>query len=743
MKKNFKKLLFLLLLIAPVAGFSQLTNGGINAYFGVDGDTRSNYVKYGPVTGFIPSDDWFAGYTGGTNIIDTTGGQQLGLTIWLGNNISFTKRMSVPLYSTINGKLWLDAAYGRDYICQGYPFDTTVFVTAAKNGDAPGNWKGGISNVPTKCDILDAYAHMRRDGATVHDSLWLFSAMSTIGTSGSRYYDTELYKDSLTYNNGVFTSKGPDAGHTQWKFDALGNITQTGDLIFAVNFTPGAPPVVDVRIWVSAATFSGIVPKYFNFGPVLDGSTPAFGYVSILSKAGTTNFGSGIANYSAVAANDTTLAAPGWGATLPTGGLWWTYTSQQLVEIGLNLTRIGIDPALYPGLSPCTPMFSQIFFKSRSSNSFTSSLQDFMAPMNFVRLPVMDFSVKTDTLTCVKSSGGITISNNSTIGVYTWSTPNGSITSTTSSGTGSAITFNKPGTYIVSGTPANGCPPTRVDTIVVPMDTFPPIPSTFVGIASNRAFIQLFGGDSIASNYLTPFGRSSGLTYSWTGPNGFSSNTQKPTADTVWGNYQLTVTEKRNGCTATAIQPVISSMFTVMSAPNIVLTGKYTGKVNAIKWSDENSNNVDHYTIEKGTDGMTFTTVGTMSPAMGINNQFSFTDAQPGYKATWYRIKGIQQNGTSAYSNTLRIAGGADSRFYLIRNSQSHNLSLTADVDADYNCNLLICNILGQVLVSKPVHLQRGLNTVDLTNSGFQKNAVGVIVLLKDNAIMYSEKTIF
>ncbi|MBV4357267.1 hypothetical protein [Pinibacter aurantiacus] len=741
MKKNFKQLLFLLLLSSPLAGFSQLSNGGINAYFGIDGDTRGNYVKYGPLTGFISSDDWFSGIASGQNVVDTSNASYYRTVLSGGGNISFNKRMSVPLFSRVNGKLWLDAVYGRDYACTNPLFDSTVFASSAKNGDNPGNWGGTTSNIPNKTDLVDVFAHMRRDGSSVYDSLWLFVGASTVGTNGSRYFDIELYKDSFNYKGGTFISKGPDAGHTQWKFDAAGNITQTGDMILAVNFNPGAPPVVDTRIWVSNSTFTGTIPKYFDFGAVLDGSTAAFGYVSITSKAGTTNFGTGTSNYSTTATNDTTYSTP-WGTQTSSAGWGTKYESLQLVEIGLNLTRIGVDPALYSALSPCQPMFTDLFFKSRSSNSFTSNMQDFVTPLPFVSLPIMDFTVQSDTLRCNRSAGGITITNHSTIGKYTWTTADGaSITS--SSTDGSQITLDKPGTYIVSGSPATGCPPTRIDTIVVPLDTFPPVASVYVGIGADLGHVQFFGGDPVASNYPTPFGGSDGLTWSWVGPNGFVSSLQNPINDTTWGNYKLVVTENRNGCIDTISQDVIRGMFTVMSNPNILLTGKYTNKAIAIKWDDKGSNYVDRYQIEKSADGISYMTVGVVSPASGINNQFSFTDAQPAYKTNWYRIKGIQKNGTAAYSNTLKIADGADSRFYLTRNSQSQNISLTCDVETDYNCNLLICNILGQVLVNKPVHLQKGLNTLEITSSAFQKNVVGVVVLLKNNAILFSDKVVF
>ncbi len=72
MKKLYLGVLFHIISFMPLPVLAQLNNGGINAYFGIDGDTRANYVKYGPLTGLIPSDDWFS-YTPGTiSVIDTT-----------------------------------------------------------------------------------------------------------------------------------------------------------------------------------------------------------------------------------------------------------------------------------------------------------------------------------------------------------------------------------------------------------------------------------------------------------------------------------------------------------------------------------------------------------------------------------------------------------------------------------------------------------------------------------------------
>jgi len=260
-----KKLYFILLLAVFIKSspiFAQLNNGGQHAFFGIDGDTRSNYIKYGPSTGLISSDDWFSFSPAIKNVIDTANASYYRTLLQAGANIGFSQRMSAPLYAKFSGKLWLDAAYGRDWLATAPLTDSTAFTIACKNGDNPANWVGGATNFPDKNDLIDVFAHMRRDGITVYDSLWLFTGTSTVGVVGSRYFDIELYKKTLNYtgmNPGVFSTSGTDAGHTQWIFDASGNITQTGDMILAVSYNPGAAPVVDVRIWVSTATFATVI----------------------------------------------------------------------------------------------------------------------------------------------------------------------------------------------------------------------------------------------------------------------------------------------------------------------------------------------------------------------------------------------------------------------------------------------------------------------------------------------------
>lgn len=729
--------------VMPVLLQAQLTNGNINANFGVDADTRSNYVKYGPVTGAVPSDDWFLGGSG-NYIIDTSSASSYALSLMAGNNISFNKRMSTLLYAKPGGKLWLDAAYGRDFTAASTAKDSTTFTIACKNGDNPTVWQGGVSSFPDKNDLIDVFAHMRRDGSNVHDSLWFFTGVSTFGTTGSSYFDVELYKKSLSYNpsTGLFATAGSDAGHTQWLFDAAGNITQTGDLIVAVNFSPGSVPVVDLRIWVSQSTLASVTPAYFNFTGSFNGATasPAFGYASIVSKAGTTAWGSGISNYSATPANDTTYSTP-WGTANAAGTNNWNafFQTEQFIEIGLNLTRIGVDPALYSTLNPCSSLFANIFFKSRSSNSFTSNMQDFMVPLVFLRDPVMDYAVQPDTLRCNHRTGRILITNNTTAGQYSWQTANGLISNSSSDST--QINITQPGTYIVSSSPAAGCPISRKDTVVIPIDTSRPVASINVSYVTGYSlpYFQFYGGNTAASNYATPFGGSKGLLWNWNGPNSFTSTIQNPaTAGEYWGGYQLIVTEKRNGCTDTAYKLMNPADYTLLSDKRLVLNAVVEKEAITLRWQDYNPQATASYEIEKSLDnGIHFQSIGS------VDNLFTFrdSDVQTG-TIIYYRIKAIAKSGQLYYTAVLKIEANEANGLYRFIKTDAFGTTgtLSAMVNREIRAALTIYNSAGQLLRRENVHLYKGNNLIEVPLQQYQQKAMLILVLQDGNQVLFSQK---
>ena len=164
----------------------------MKANFGVDADLRANYYN-SLVT--ASGDDWYNNSAGsGQGVIDTAGAAAIVAryaTTPAFRSTTFSRIMKQNPFSVVNNRLLIDAVFHRDF----HGTDSTVFASGSnKNGMTPATWTCPVAqNIPDKNDILDGFAHVRRAGPNVTDSLWMFGGMSLDNTTGNRYFDFELY----------------------------------------------------------------------------------------------------------------------------------------------------------------------------------------------------------------------------------------------------------------------------------------------------------------------------------------------------------------------------------------------------------------------------------------------------------------------------------------------------------------------------------------------------------------------
>lgn len=454
------------LLILSLSATAQITTPVLKANFGVDGELRANIFNNGGPFNQSGNDDWFSNANGtGQFVIDTTGaaaivaGYLSDVSPYRKRMASFYRPMRVPQYTVINNRLWLDALFVRDY----HATDTTVFVGGSnKNGDSPANWVGGIQGVPDKNDILDMMMHVRRAGPNTTDSLWMFGGISLDNTTGQRYFDFEMYQTDINYDraSGKWYGFGPDAGHTSWQFDAAGNITRPGDIIFSAEYQNSTLTNIEARIWVDKNALS-ITPASFSWSGQFDGASSGsqYGYASILPN---TNgpFYTGLGSVAS------TWAGP-FQLVLSNNTVTTTYTKDQYMEFSVNLTKIGLDPVTTFGTDVCGTPFNRLVVKTRSSASFTSELKDFVAPTDLFLAPRVDALADVPMYCGTIGVSNLQVTNPSTASVYTWTTPDGSIVGST---TGPNITVDAPGTYIVKQQLAAGCNPYAYDTLAIVYD---------------------------------------------------------------------------------------------------------------------------------------------------------------------------------------------------------------------------------------------------------------------------------
>ena len=169
--------------------------------------------------------------------------------------------------------------------------------------------------------------------------------------------------------------------------------------------------------------------------------------------------------------------------------------------------------------------------------------------------PKPTVTASTNAPTCVGQTLML-FANPNGAGSYSWSGPAG-FTSTIQNPVINNITLINNGMYIVTATNPGGC--YAKDTVIVSGINATPV------ISLNGNF-NLCQGDTLQFNLLP-----SGMTYQWTGPNGFTSTMQNPQINNVTpadaGNYMVVVTNSSN-CSAST-QATVS----VDTQPNLSLSG--------------------------------------------------------------------------------------------------------------------------------------------------------------------------
>lgn len=458
--------LFLLIFIGNENLTAQITSPQIKAGFGIDAELRSNFFN-----GFLQvgNDDWFGqsiitGLGVGEHVIDTTGAAYI-VSRYASTPstrmIPFFRNMRYPQFSVVNGRLLIDAIFIRDH----HGDDSTVFASGSnKNGMNPNTWTTPVSQgIPDKNDILDMFMHVRREGTTTADSLWLFGGVSIDNTTGNRYFDFEMYQTDIYYDKPSlkFYGYGPDDGHTSWQFDGSGNITSVGDIILTAEYGSSNLSFIEARIWVHQSALL-TTPTAFNWSGSFDGGSPGatYGYAGITPKTAG-NF------YSGLQSSNGTWAGP-FSLVLQNNTVTTTYAAKQFMEFSVNLSKLGLDP-LVTSNDICGLPFRRILVKSRASTSFTAELKDFVGPFSFFRAPRADVQTDFPSL-CPGGAADIWVTNALSTSLYTWSTTNGNIVGST---VGDRINVDQPGTYIVSQVLMDSCGSTyATDTIQLTMQNF-------------------------------------------------------------------------------------------------------------------------------------------------------------------------------------------------------------------------------------------------------------------------------
>ena len=578
--------------------------------------------------------------------------------------------MQYPNYSYQNGNLLMTGVYARDHFGRkssegGTLTDKTAF-NAAKNYHNPASWTSNVkgSTVPEKGDIIDAYIFMRRVGSNVNNinpsHLMVYLAASTIGNTGNRYFDFELFRSTLDFNaeSGTFTNAAPanTGGRNPWVFESNGKIRTAGDMNLTFSFNNATVTDIAIYIWVNYSVLSTINPAKFNFelsSWTGENSKSGYGYIKIKPKVGTL-----LPAWGAV--NSAIMKGPSWGTTSKElaapeqfNSYSENYAPGQYAEVGIDLTDIGVDEVFSTNFNPCSPAYRRVLIKSRSSESFSSTLEDFVGPFEFLDVPFISPAITaTPLIDCRNSNAILKPTNFINSGTYVWSTTSGNLTSRADT---AFATANKDAKYYLRATAYGNCS-SNIDSVVIKGDFYKPIAkATIQGeLITSKDSVLLVGGDKEASRNVNPTATSTGLTWSWTGAENFSSDKQNAYTKTV-GEYRLILTEARNGCADTAFVTINNSSRVALpiTFKSFSITNDKSTQKSLLKWQVEvEDENLLQFEVQKSSDGKSFKTIAYVLSSSNID-AYMYRDALSNTKQ-YYRIKAVGNKNT-VYSRVILV----------------------------------------------------------------------------------------
>jgi hypothetical protein len=344
--------------------------------------------------------------------------------------------------------------------------------------------------------------------------------------------------------------------------DAVFTLIGTSGATVTYNINGGTNATAVLTGGTATVTVSGATANQtLNLVSITNGTTTQAVSGSYLISITTPSVGGTISTPSAVCTgtNSTTLTLSGHTGTI----LGWESSLDNFATAG---TYINYLSTVYTVTNLSATTSYRAIIQSGSCATVKSSVST-------ITVSSVTASAGSNSPICAGNTLNLTASGGTT---YTWSGPN-AYTSTSQNPTVSNPTS---GTYQVMVTDGNGCTATASVALIVN-------PAPTATASSNS---PICAGNTLN---LTSSG---GATYTWSGPNSYSSTSQNPTvSNPTSGTYQVTVTDA-NACTATAsvavivnALPTVTGNLTIYVGATTTLSGSGTA-VSSNPWISASTN---------------------------------------------------------------------------------------------------------------------------------------------------------
>lgn len=167
----------------------------------------------------------------------------------------------------------------------------------------------------------------------------------------------------------------------------------------------------------------------------------------------------------------------------------------------------------------------------------------------------------------------------------------------------------------------------------------------------------------------------------------------------------------------------------------ISFNAQKTGNSIFLDWKVASEQGNSHYDIERSGDGSSFVNIGRVL-SQSQQHGYYYTDNQPLTSISFYRIKQVDLDGRSSYSNIAKISMEGARGYSIIAVPGSHQLKINVPSTGTSSLNLIIYDGIGRQILRRQI--QPGYSVV---NTGhLQPGAVYLVTLTTDDQVLYSTR---
>ena len=169
--------------------------------------------------------------------------------------------------------------------------------------------------------------------------------------------------------------------------------------------------------------------------------------------------------------------------------------------------------------------------------------------------------------------------------------------------------------------------------------------------------------------------------------------------------------------------------------------GVKEGKTNVLKWETANEINNQGFEIERSADGKEFNKIGYKeSNAKNGNSSnlltYNFIDNNPFLATNYYRLKQIDKDGETTYSNIVAIIASATEKtsiLSLFPNPSNLNTNIVINSITAENLSITITDLMGKSLSINNIAAVKGINKISLQTTNFASGTYLIKVINQSN----------